>query len=191
MTSLRHNAYLDAARASLLEVGWRRTTLTDIARRAGVSRMTIYRAWPDMGALIGDLMTREWLELAAGVESRVEPETPAPERIARSVVQMVAALRENDVFRRILDVDPEVLLPYLLQRRGRSQEAVLVRVTEDLRAGQEAGEIRAGDPAVLARTLLLAAHGLTLSAGTMTGEGVTVDALDGEFRELLVRGLRP
>ena len=55
MSSLRHNeepqaGYLDAARACILDVGWRRTTLTEVARRAGVSRMTIYRAWPDMPA---------------------------------------------------------------------------------------------------------------------------------------------
>jgi len=191
MTSLRHNDYLDAARASLLEVGWRRTTLTDIARRAGVSRMTIYRVWPDMSALLGDLMTREWLELAAETAHRVEPSASAAERVARTVVQMVAAVRENDVFRRILDVDPEVLLPYLLQRRGRSQEAVLVTVTDEVRGGQEAGEIRAGDPVVLARSLLLAAHGLALSASTMTGDGVSLDDLDSEFTALLVRGLRP
>src|ERR687897_153180 len=69
MTSLRHNtppdreprdAYLDAARACILDVGWRRTTLTEVARRAGVSRMTIYRTWADMPTLLGDLMTREW-----------------------------------------------------------------------------------------------------------------------------------
>ncbi|MGZ5399710.1 MAG: helix-turn-helix domain-containing protein, partial [Nocardioides sp.] len=66
MTSLRHNpavgrtprdGYLDAARECILDVGWRRTTLTEVARRAGVSRMTIYRAWPDMPTLLGDLMT--------------------------------------------------------------------------------------------------------------------------------------
>src|SRR5215204_692842 len=72
MTSLRHidaaarpatsprDAYLDAARACILDVGWRRTTLTEVARRAGVSRMTIYRSWADMPTLLGDLMTREW-----------------------------------------------------------------------------------------------------------------------------------
>ena len=60
MTSLRHNsaeieapraprdAYLDAARDCILDVGWRRTTLTEVARRAGVSRMTIYRTWADI-----------------------------------------------------------------------------------------------------------------------------------------------
>ena len=32
--------------------GVRRTTLTDVARRAGVSRMTIYRRWPDVRTLV-------------------------------------------------------------------------------------------------------------------------------------------
>ena len=74
MTSLRHNrdrgaaspdVYLDAARDCILDVGWRRTTLTEVARRAGVSRMTIYRTWADMPTLLGDLMTREWAGVVA------------------------------------------------------------------------------------------------------------------------------
>ena len=79
MTSLRHtdatgvdprDGYLDAARACILDVGWRRTTLTEVAQRAGVSRMTIYRAWPDMRSLLGDLMTREWVGIAAATRRR-------------------------------------------------------------------------------------------------------------------------
>jgi AcrR family transcriptional regulator len=43
MTSIRHNrsdedTILDAARDCILAVGVRRTTMTDVARRAGVSR---------------------------------------------------------------------------------------------------------------------------------------------------------
>src|SRR3954453_11612937 len=67
MSPLRNNdaedTLLDAARACLVAGGWRRTTLTDVARRAGVSRMTIYRRWPDVRTLLGDLMTREWSEV--------------------------------------------------------------------------------------------------------------------------------
>src|SRR3954464_2263802 len=75
MTSIRHNpevaadesAYLDAARDSILAVGWRRTTLTDVARRAGVSRMTIYRRWPDMDTVLRSLLGRDWdASVAAG-----------------------------------------------------------------------------------------------------------------------------
>ena len=188
MTSLRHNTYLDAARESLLDLGWKRTTLTDVARRAGVSRMTIYRTWPDMPSLLGDLMTREWAAVVAAVE--VEPEdAPASRRISAASVAVVRGLRANEVFRRIVDVDPELLLPYLLVRRGRSQAQILDLLVTQIQAGQAAGQIRPGKAAVLARTVLLAAHGVTLSAATMTGDGVGVDDLDAEFATFIEKGL--
>ena len=123
MTSLRHNAdpqaaYLDAARACILDVGWRRTTLTEVARRAGVSRMTIYRAWPDMPAVLGDLMTREWGEVVTRAVARADAalgETAtAADRIVAEVVGTTRALRDNELFVRIVELDPELLLPYLL-----------------------------------------------------------------------------
>ena len=58
MTSRRNNAYLEATRDCILDVGLKRTTLTEVARRAGVSRMTIYRTWPDMESLLAELRTR-------------------------------------------------------------------------------------------------------------------------------------
>ena len=58
MTSLRHNAeprdvYLDAARDCILDVGWRRTTLTEVARRAGVSRGAQQHHYPTKMLLVG------------------------------------------------------------------------------------------------------------------------------------------
>ena len=194
MTSLRHNddpqaAYLDAARDCILDVGWRRTTLTEVARRAGVSRMTIYRSWSDMPQLLGDLMTREWGGLVGAAAERAEGGSPR-DRIVDGVVRAVVALREHPVFRRIVDVDPETLLPYLVDRRGTSQDLILARLTEDLRLGQAEGSVRAADPALLARGVLLTTHGFVISAGTMT-DAVAGVALDGELRLLLDRYLAP
>src|SRR6476469_9440154 len=122
MTSIRHNsevdtspddAYLDAAREAILAVGWSRTTLTDVARRAGVSRMTLYRRWPDMQTMLADLMTREWARTVADT-GIPDGAGNALSRLTRGVVATVAALRVNPLLRRIIEVDPEVLLPYLL-----------------------------------------------------------------------------
>lgn len=204
MTSLRHNdadgpvggsardAYLDAARACILDVGWRRTTLTEVARRAGVSRMTIYRTWSDMPALLGDLMTREWGGLVAAAQPDPGPAAgPTPESIADGVLRAVRALRENELFVRIVELDPELILPYLLARRGRSQELVLGILERLVAAGQRAGTVRDGDPRAVARALVLAAHGFVLSAHTMTDDQVPAEALDDELRVLLGRMLRP
>jgi AcrR family transcriptional regulator len=188
MTSLRHNsspqdAYLDAARDCILDVGWRRTTLTEVARRAGVSRMTIYRAWPDMGRLLGDLMTREW----AGIVTAGDPEAG----IADRMIDTVRALRGNELFVRIVELDPELLLPYLLHRRGRSQDLILALIEDAIRAGQSDGTIRAGNPAAIARTLVLAAHGFVLSGHTMVDDDVSEEELHAEARLVITRVLAP
>lgn len=181
------DAGLDAAREAILAVGWSRTTLTDIARRAGVSRMTLYRNWPDMGALLADLMTREWSGLM-----QVDTTAEGPrEQLVRSAVATVRAIRSNPLFARIIELDPELLLPYLLERPGRAQGLVLELVAGQVEAGQAAGEIRSGDAALLARAVVLAAHGFTLSAQTMTKPGVTEDRLDDELARLLESYLRP
>jgi AcrR family transcriptional regulator len=194
MASLRHNAdpqaaYLDAARACILDVGWRRTTLTEVARRAGVSRMTIYRAWPDMPAVLGDLMTREWGEVViravAQADAALDEKATAADRIVAEVVGTTRALRDNELFVRIVELDPELLLPYLLTRRGRSQEAIAGHTAGRLREGQADGSVRKGDPVAIARALLLAAHGFVLSAHTMVDDEVGEDDLDRELEHLV------
>jgi len=182
--------YLDAARACILDVGWRRTTLTEVARRAGVSRMTIYRAWSDMPQLLGDLMTREWTALVASA-GIADAGHGVVDRIAASAVRTVRLLRENELFVRIVELDPELLLPYLLSRRGRSQQAILDLLVAQLREGQSTGEIRDADPDVLARALLLATHGFVFSAHTMVDDLASEEALDEELRAILTRALLP
>ncbi|MEZ0577395.1 TetR/AcrR family transcriptional regulator [Nocardioides sp. MH1] len=191
---VQHDDYLDAARACILDVGWRRTTLTEVARRAGVSRMTIYRTWSDMQQLLGDLMTREWGELVTTAQPTGgydDPAGPAPADIADGVLRAVAVLRDNELFVRIVELDPELILPYLLARRGRSQELILGLLVAVVEAGQAAGTVRDGDPRAIARAVVLAAHGFVLSAHTMADDDLPVDALDAELKLLIERTLAP
>jgi AcrR family transcriptional regulator len=197
MPSLRHSRprtdeslLLDAARECILAVGWRRTTLTDVARRAGVSRMTIYRIWPDMQTLLADLMTREWSQLADAAAHQAASQPTGAARVAAGVVATVRTVRENELLRRILEVDPELLLPYLLDRRGRSQDGVLGLLVPVIMSGQDDGTIRHGDPGLLARSILLAAHGFALSAQTMA-DGASEDELQAELRRLVERYVAP
>lgn len=205
MTSIRHNhrsgrtdedAVLDAARACVLAVGVRRTTLTDIARRAGVSRMTLYRRWPDVRTIVGDLMTREWLALAGSVIAEAdtggEGAGDARTRLVGALVRGTRAFREHPLLRKIVDVDPELLLPYLLTRTGASQEAFLELIEGELVRGHADGTVRTDDPARQARAVLLVVQGFALSLPTMLGEGeLSAERFDEELRLLLQRFLAP
>lgn len=202
MTSLCHkeevadprDTYLDAARHCILDVGWRRTTLTEVARRAGVSRMTIYRSWADMPTLLADLMTREWAGLVARTvaeEQAVSQPADLVEQLVAEVLRTIWALRHNELFVRIVELDPELVLPYLFHRRGRSQELIATMLTDEIARGQAAGVVRPGPAPAIARTLVLAVHGFVLSLHTMIDDTVSAAEIDVELRHLLVGMLRP
>ncbi|MEU6933544.1 TetR/AcrR family transcriptional regulator [Streptomyces sp. NPDC046385] len=199
MTPIRHNhadadPVLDAARDCVLAVGVRRTTLTDVARRAGVSRMTLYRRWPDVRSLVGDLMTREWIAVAAGAMPPSDDARPERERIVEGLVEGAAAFRAHPLFAKILDVDPELLLPYILDRRGASQDALLGLLHTALEDGHEDGSVRQVRPDLQARSLLLVVQSFTLSMRTMTDETdpeLSEAAFLDELRTLLERTLTP
>ncbi|MEU3862395.1 TetR/AcrR family transcriptional regulator [Streptomyces sp. NPDC028722] len=199
MTPIRHNGsdsdhVLDAVRDCVLAVGVRRTTLADVARRAGVSRMTLYRRWPDLRTLVGDLMTREWIDVAGRAVPEPSPGTVTRTRIVDGLVRGVEAFRAHPLFRKIIDVDPELLLTYVLDRRGASQEALLALLADALREGHADGSVRPGHTERQARALLLTVQSFTLSLRTMTDEDdpeLDSGAFLGELRTLLERTLTP
>ncbi|MFF7319975.1 TetR/AcrR family transcriptional regulator [Streptomyces albogriseolus] len=202
MTPIRHNgsagsdndAVLDAVRDCVLAVGVRRTTLTDVARRAGVSRMTLYRRWPDVRSLVGDLMTREWIGVATGAMPVRRPGMTARELLTEGLVDAVRDFVAHPLFRKILDVDPELLLPYVLDRRGASQEALLGLLADVLREGHTDGSVRRAPVERQARSVLLIVQSFTLSLRTMTDEDdpeLSAEAFLGELRAILERTLTP
>lgn len=199
MTPIRHNhsdgdAVLDAVRDCVLAVGVRRTTLTDVARRAGVSRMTLYRRWPDVRSLVGDLMTREWVAVATAAMPERRAGAHARGLIVDGLVAGVEAFRVHPLFRKIVDVDPELLLPYVLDRRGASQEALIALLADAVREGHTDGSVRAGHVERQARALLLIVQSFTLSLRTMTDEDdadLSSEAFLAELRSILERTLTP
>ena len=177
---------LDAAYELLLAVGMRRLNMADIARSASVSRATLYRHWPNANAVVGALVTREF----AGVTSHAftaETES-ARAGLVRGVVATVHSIRVHPLMRKIIDVDPEFLLPYLVERRGTSTTHQLGLMQMALQAGRVDGSIRAGNAALQARAIWLLACSFTLT-GPVLADEVSLEDLDGQLAEILDRYL--
>jgi AcrR family transcriptional regulator len=162
--SIEDEALLDATQACVLAVGVRRTTMTDVARRAGVSRMTLYRRYADVTSLMQALMTREFTQILGEVEAEVGVLPTARERLVTAAVAGVDRLTRHPLFLRIVDVDPELLLPYITTRRGAFQRAVVGTMEARLVAGVAEGSIAAADPAAAARTIELTLRGFAFQA---------------------------
>lgn len=163
-------AILDAARSALLDFGVRRTTLSDIAARAGVSRMTVYKRFGDLEAIVRAVMRREF----TAVIERVAAKSQQRSGRARLVELLLTAAHElpsNPLFLKVTFAEPELLAPYVFHRLGATQRSALELILEEVLAGQRDGSIRAGDARVIAAGALLTTQGFVFSGATVEGIG--------------------
>ena len=199
MTSIRHTTspnrvaddlLLDAAMECVLAVGVRRTTLSDVARTAGVSRMTLYRRFPDVRGMLSSLITREFGKILAAANEAAREEPTARGQLVVASVHTIRALAANPLMHAVIERDAELLLPYIMERIGTSQ-----RMTEDylraqLAAGQGDGSIRTADPAIQARTIFLLLQPYAFAIRPATSDLALEDLLT-ELGRLLDAALRP
>lgn len=157
---------LTAARAAILEIGPGRTTMVEVSRRSGVGRTTLYRHWPDISALVADLLTRE---LTAVVE-RVGPELREgavhdADELARLLCAMADEVRTDPLLDALRRHESGMLAEYVFRRLGTSQHR-LIEFLRDVLARAIAADARlAGrDPDRMATMLYLAVQGAVLSA---------------------------
>ena len=162
---------LAATRDSVLAVGVRRTTLTDVARRAGVSRMTLYRIVPDVTTLILAVMATEFAALFEAAEARASRRRSARARIVATTVEVARTLPEEPLFRRVVEVDPELLLPYLTDRVGSTQRLAAGHLRRMLADGMADGSVRRADLDVLALTMVLVVAPFVVSARLLDAVG--------------------
>jgi len=184
---------LNAARACVLAAGVHETTFNDVARRAGVSRMTLYRRYSDVGSLISELLGREFARILRE-HTRIEPDAPpdprpARQRLVETVLAVVEAFQEDPLMSQVLDAEPEILMPYLFNKFGSTQQIAIDLLAHRLDAGHRDGSIRAGSVAVQAHAIVLTVQSFIVSASASSP--VPADRLRAELGLILDGYLQP
>jgi AcrR family transcriptional regulator len=151
---------LDAAAECVLAYGVERMTLTDIARRARVSRPTIYRRWPDIRYVLADLLTARIAGLLDAIPSRGVGREDMVERI----VAAAEYLRGDEVVMSVLHNAPNMAMVYITERLGTSQQILIDALAHAIKLGQDEGSVRPGDPRHLAAMCMLITQSAIQSA---------------------------
>jgi AcrR family transcriptional regulator len=109
---------LDAARRQIELFGIRRTTMEDIARRSGISRVTVYRHFPTKDRLVEAVVLREVHRFLAELGALLDQFDSEEDRIIEGFVFTVGALRQHSLLQRLLHGEPELFLPQLTIEAG-------------------------------------------------------------------------
>jgi len=146
-------AILDAAVVEFERHGLRRVALEDVARRAGVSRTTIYRRFAGKDELIAAVVERENVSLFADIAAELKQAGPQTNYYVEAFTLSILRFRRHRVLNRMMTDEPALVL----ELAGRHYGAAIDRMADALREiFPEGFAERIGEPAVneLADTIL-------------------------------------
>lgn len=155
-----------AALEQLAEYGIRRSTIDDIARRAGVSKMTVFRRFQNKRGLVALVIAREIRRGMAELDQAWQREDTLEQALVQGFEFVGRFVGGHPLFDRLLRSEPEVLLPLMTVDGGPALSLYRSLIAQRLRAEVDAG--RAATTAVdraaeviarLAQSLLLTREG--------------------------------
>ncbi|TCO55083.1 TetR/AcrR family transcriptional regulator [Actinocrispum wychmicini] len=186
---------LGAALEQAEDFGLRRFTIDDVARRVGLSRVTIYRYFAKKDQLLNALIMRELRRFLTKADAVIAAQ-PTPEaKLVEGLTFCVTFLRGHRLLTRLLRTEPEFLLPYLTVKAGDFLAAARNWIAGHIRAEVVAGRVALPDEDIDAAAELLARNVLSL---VLTPETVLpLDSPEGRQRLVdlyfvpIVRAMRP
>ncbi|MFC8984448.1 TetR/AcrR family transcriptional regulator [Streptomyces sp. NPDC056956] len=181
-------AILAATREALVELGWSRLTLGDVAARAGVAKTTLYRRWAGKNELVVDAVAELFDELCLPDRGSLAAD------IEGVVLQFAAILARPEARSGLMAVVAEATRDEALRERIRT--SIVDRQKRLVRTGRTRAQARGElppetDPAQAARTVDLI---FDMVAGAVVHRTlVSAQPADGEwvrsFTRVLLSGL--
>jgi AcrR family transcriptional regulator len=116
---------VEATYACVARWGISKTTVEDAAREAGVSRATVYRLFPrGREELIDAVVAWATLEFFVRLYEEVHDAATLEEVMERGIVFAHRAILEHEVLQRVLQTEPEKLLPALTVESNRIRSGI-------------------------------------------------------------------
>jgi AcrR family transcriptional regulator len=132
---------LDAALAHVAAYGMRRLTIDEVAARAHVGRMTVYRRFGDKESLLDALAVREARRCLAELDAASPPDAPISEQVAEGFVASLRIAREHPLLNRLASHEPEAVLEALTANEAATFALMRAYLTQRLLAAQSAGSL--------------------------------------------------
>ncbi|MDD4865809.1 MAG: TetR/AcrR family transcriptional regulator [Mycobacterium sp.] len=169
---------LSAAASCVVHFGVDRVTLAEIARRAGVSRPTVYRRFPDTRSIVAALLTRH----VAAVIRDAPLLGDDRESLVAQIVTVAGLLRDDELVTAVLN--SELVPTYIVERLETSQHMLIDALAERLRTAQRHGSVRGGDALQMAAMVLLITQS-TIQSAQIVRPILDADALAAELARAL------
>ncbi|RJQ66849.1 TetR/AcrR family transcriptional regulator [Pseudonocardiaceae bacterium YIM PH 21723] len=142
---------LDAARTEFEAFGLRRVSMEDVAKRAGVHRVTVYRRFDSKNTLFNAVITQRLQEYLVELDARLDAtEGGLAEEFAEAFVFAMHFARTDPLITRLLASEPETILPVVTMDSEALMGIAVTILAERLRNHPDAAGWPAAEPEIVA-----------------------------------------
>lgn len=175
VTDFRRGQILDAARDRFAKIGLARTTVDDIARRAGVAKGTVYLYYKSKDAILRQMLEDDLRQLQQDTVPIVAGPGNVEGKLRRFLWSVLSIFeRRRDFFEHVhLEMGRDVRRKALQQGELVFKAQVAAWITA-LTEAKQRGEVGDIDPATSARLIVGLASGLA----KQRGQGWSTESLD-------------
>ncbi|MBF6164997.1 TetR/AcrR family transcriptional regulator [Streptomyces gardneri] len=154
---------LESALSAFLDFGIKRTSMGEIARRAGISPATLYRRYESKNDLVEAVSVREAQRFVAAIEKQVHTVSGNDDQLVEIFVAFISAIAGNELLRRLLRTEPDLILPRLTTEAGPILAVGRDYLAEKLRELRDAGGTHDFDADLVAEIMARLALSLALT----------------------------
>ena len=192
-TDERQQQILDAASAVIIRLGYDKTTMSDIADEAGVSRRTVYLYFKGKEELFEALLFHEYMRYSQTFLDYIEAD-PRGGTLGGSYRALWHAVNSHPLIAALMRQDRRVIGNYLRKRDNLfAQMQSRVNTPDFIRALQAAGAIRADiDAAMIVHILEIISYGqLMIGDFKPPDQSPPYDAVMEALADIMDRALLP
>jgi AcrR family transcriptional regulator len=186
----KRDQILDAAARAFGRYGFRKTSIADIVREAGVARATVYNHFSTKEEIFSAVVKREVTDLIGKVHDAVARESSTPDRLRAAVLTHMDEIQKKVNVFRLTDESFQEILPMTREVTHELTEGALKTYRWILSEGVKSGEVAVDDIDTVAWTVLLAFKGVFMTTLSGQVEERTPGVAD-MLLEIIWNGLRP
>ena len=157
---------LDAALDVFAKIGIRRATVDEIAQRAGLGRVTIYRRVGGKNEIVTAVLIRESQKLFEAVRAAAGRADNFSDRVVHSFATTIETVRTNAVWNRLLEIEPDTVLPRLTLEASPLLAGAVAATAEVLR-GPDVATVPQPDLLARAEILVRITHSILLTPSVL------------------------
>ncbi|WP_231373705.1 TetR/AcrR family transcriptional regulator [Nocardia sp. 348MFTsu5.1] len=134
---------LDAAYEQFCRMGIQRSSMEDVARRAGLSRITVYRRFATKDELVEQVILREFRRYFDQFLIDIQQAETAADRVVLGFVSSLRAIRGNPMIGGLMSAEPNLIAGSMVGDDGLMLATVRQFLAAQLRLEQRVGNVSA------------------------------------------------